>query len=55
MTDLSTFPIRPLDTMIREHVLGALSVCNGNKQKAAQALGVARSTLYRMLIEWGVR
>ena len=38
-----------LDTVIREHIYSVLRACSGNKQKAADVLGVSRSTLYRML------
>ena len=38
-----------LDTVIQEHIYSVLRACSGNKQKAADVLGVSRSTLYRML------
>ncbi len=38
-----------LDTVIQEHIYTVLRACSGNKQKAADVLGVSRSTLYRML------
>jgi two-component system response regulator HydG len=47
--------IRPLDEVQREHVLRVLALCGGQKQRAAEALGIARATLFRKLKEYGVR
>ena len=43
-----------VDTVYYELIRSTLDACNGNLSKAAEQLGVARSTLYRRLRKFGI-
>lgn len=43
-----------LEDMERNHIAQVLAICSGNKKQAAQALGIARKTLYRKLKALGI-
>lgn len=42
-----TKKIKPIEEQYKEQILQAISLYNGNMTKAAQALGISRTTLYR--------
>ncbi|MEQ1909014.1 MAG: helix-turn-helix domain-containing protein [Vicinamibacterales bacterium] len=51
---LSVQRVRTLREVEQEHVQYALRVSNGNKKRAAAALGISRDTLYRKIAEFGL-
>ena len=50
----STFNVKDKDVRKRNTIL-ALESCNWNKEKAAEKLGITRSTIYRWIDEFGIR
>ena len=51
---LSVQRVRTLREVEEQHVQYALRVSNGNKKRAAAALGISRDTLYRKIAEFGL-
>jgi transposase-like protein len=45
--------IVPIEEVERREVLRAITLCGGNVLKAAAALGVGKTTIYRKLWQWG--
>lgn len=45
--------ILPLEEIERQAILNAIKACHGNIHKAAAALRVGRTTVYRKLRSWG--
>lgn len=45
----------PLETVEREHIESVLKTNNGNKNKAAQVLGIDRTTLYNKLKKYSIK
>jgi DNA-binding NtrC family response regulator len=48
-SDLTSDKSLQLDAVCLQHVEKVLSLCNGNRFRAAQALGISRTSLYRYL------
>jgi transcriptional regulator of acetoin/glycerol metabolism len=44
-----------LDKVVREHILKVWNAHFRNIAKASRALGIGRTTLYRKLIQYGIR
>jgi transcriptional regulator of acetoin/glycerol metabolism len=47
-------PLRPVDLAERDAIVSALREAGGNRMAAAGALGLARSTLYRKIRQYGI-
>jgi hypothetical protein len=50
-----TVAIRPLSLVQREAILSALDECHGNRKLAAHRLGIGKTTIYRLLKNWGFK
>ena len=46
--------LRPVDEVERDAIVAALRDVGGNRKAAATALGLARSTLYRKIRQYGI-
>jgi sigma-54 dependent transcriptional regulator, acetoin dehydrogenase operon transcriptional activator AcoR len=46
--------LSPLESIERDAVVQSLLDCNGNKIRAARALGMSRATIYRRIHEYGI-
>ncbi len=46
--------LSPLEAMERDAIVQALLDSDGNKVKAAEALGMSRATIYRKIHEYGI-
>ena len=46
--------LRPVDEIERDAIVAALRDADGNRVAAAAALGLARSTLYRKIRQYGI-
>lgn len=46
--------LRPVDQLTRDAIVDALNRFDGNRQAAARDLGLARSTIYRKIREYGI-
>ena len=44
----------PLDDVERRHIIATLQFTRGNKRRAAQLLGIARSTLIQKVRRYGL-
>ena len=47
-------PLRPVDEAERDAIVAALRGTGGNRKASAVALGLARSTLYRKIRQYGI-
>jgi transcriptional regulator of acetoin/glycerol metabolism len=46
--------LRPVDEIERDAIVSALRTAAGNRKAAAAALGIARSTMYRKIRQYGI-
>ena len=52
---LQTAELLPLEEVERRHIMYVLELCNDQRTRAAQLLGIDRKTLYRRLVAYGAR
>lgn len=53
-SDLSPSAIVPLHETQKREVIRAVIACQGDLREAAKALGIGKTTIYRLLHKWGL-
>jgi DNA-binding NtrC family response regulator len=54
MIHSSDAPVPTLDEVVRDHILHVLALCGNHKTRAAQLLGIDRTTLWKKLREYNI-
>ncbi len=52
MIDSTDAPVPTLDEVVRDHILHVLALCGNHKTRAAQLLGIDRTTLWKKLRDY---
>jgi DNA-binding NtrC family response regulator len=55
VTSMTDDFMKPLDEVVKHHVLSVLAEVQGNKTMAAKVLGIARATIYQLLEKWNLK
>ena len=53
-SDLSSSRISPLEETQKREVIRSVVSCQGDLRAAAKALGIGKTTIYRLLHRWGI-